>query len=70
MRESCGKEADQNSPFIQRPQKAFEGEITNKWRQISNKKIFNARTYYFSNVPELSLDVRMQRCLTCSDVTI
>ena len=34
------------------------------------KKIFNARTYYFSNVPELSLDVRMQRCLTCSDVTI
>ena len=70
MRESCGKEADQNFPFIQRPQKLFEGEITNKWRQISNKKIFNARTYYFSNVPELSLDVRMQRCLTCSDVTI
>ena len=40
MRESCGKEADQNCPFIQRPQKAFEGEITNKWRQISNKKNF------------------------------
>ena len=58
------------APSSKDRKKLFEGEITNKWRQISNKKIFNARMYYFSNVPELSLDVRMQRCLTCSDVTI
>ena len=57
-------------PLHPKTAKTFEGEITNNWRQISNTKISNAWTYHFSNVPELSLDVRMQRCLTCSDVTI
>ena len=38
------------------------GEITNKSGQVFINKYFNAWTYYFSNIPEVSW-------LTCFDVT-
>ena len=62
MQESCSYEADQNCLSCQRPQKTVGGEITNKSGQVSINKNFNAWTYYFSNIPEVSW-------LTCFDVT-
>ena len=54
MQESCSYEADQNCLSCQRPQKTVGGEITNKSGQVSINKNFNAWTYYFSNIPEVS----------------
>ena len=62
MQESCSYEADQNCLSCQRPQKTVGGEITNKSGRVSINKNFNAWTYYFSNIPEVSW-------LTCFYVT-
>ena len=46
MQKSCNNEADQNRLFYQKLRRAAEGEITNKWGQISSPKKF-----YWSDIP-------------------
>ena len=46
MQKSCNNEADQNRLFCQKLRRAAEGEITNKWGQISSPK-----KLYCSDIP-------------------